>query len=190
MQKENSKDNDRNGSRRREPVTYTDYSIFAGDVRLIGEGDSPIVIDRDAAIEMAKERGMNLVQVAYNKNDRPRAVCRIMDYSKYRYEQKRKEKDAKRRQREAISEIKEIKFSIRIEDGDKQTKVRKIKEILAEGDKVKLSVRLLRREMSKISFAKDTIMSVLCELEGLAELDQNPTLNGNTLSCVIRGQKR
>ena len=187
MQNRNTTEN-RNTSNKRESVQYTDYNIFKGNVRLVGDG-KPVVMDRDEAIELAKSRGMNLVQIAYNKNDNPRSVCKIMDYSKFRYEQKKKEKDEKRRQREAMAEIKEIKFSIRIDDGDKKTKVEKIKEILSEGGKVKLTVKLLRREMDKMEFAKYTIKSVLAELEGIAELDQPPVFSGNTLSCTIRGKK-
>jgi len=188
----NSADGDRNerngSSRRREPVTYTDYSIFRGNVLVVGDG-KPRVMDRDEAIELAKSMGMNLVQIAYHKNENPRSVCKIMDYSKFRYEQKKREKEEKRRRRESAEDVKEIKFSIRIDDGDKRTKISKVKEILADGDKVKLSIRLLRREMQRPEMAKDTMMGILAELEGLAELDQPPVFAGNTLSCTVRRRK-
>ena len=182
----NNKQNRNDGSHKREPRTYTDYSIFAGNVRLVLEGKPPIVIDRDKAITMARERGMNLVQIAYNKDNNPRSVCKIMDYSRFKYEQKKKDKEARRRQREALSEIKEIKFSIRIDDGDKDVKIAKIREILSEGDKVKITIRLLRREMEKREFAKNVMRSILDEFTGFAELDQMPSFVGNTLSCTIR----
>lgn len=182
----NRQDNNNGGSKSREPVTYTDYNIFRGNVRLVGEGQSPIIIDRDEAIEMAKSRGMNLVQIAYNKNENPRSVCRIMDYSKFKYEQKKREKESKRRQREAMTEVKEIKFSIRIDDGDKNTKIHKVRELLSEGDKVRLTIRLLRREISKTDFAKVVMDQIISELSDVAEIDQPSSLCGSNFSCIIR----
>ena len=182
----NNKQNRNDGSLKRESRTYTDYNIFAGNIRLVLEGKPPVVMDRDRAIAMAKERGMNLVQIAYNRNDNPRSVCKIMDYSKFKYEQKKKDKEARKKQREALSEIKEIKFSIRIDDGDKDVKISKIREILSEGDKVRITIWLLRREMGKRELAKNVMKSILDEFTGFAELDQNPSFVGNTLSCTIR----
>ena len=172
--------------RKSEPVTYTDYNIFGGKVRLVGESGGPIVIDRDEAIEIAKKRRTNLVQIAYNKGNSPKSVCKIMDYSKFKYEQKKKEKEAKKKQREMASEIKEIKFSIRIDDGDKNTKLHKIREILDDGDKVKITIKLLRREMERPEFAKNTMLDILSCLDDVAELDQSPSFVGNIISCVIR----
>lgn len=185
----NTQNNKNENSQKREPVTYTDYNIFRGNVRLVGEGSAPIVIDRDAAIEIAKERGMNLVQIAYNKNENPRSICKIMDYSKFKYEQKKREKENKRRQREAMAEVKEIKFSIRIEDGDMHTKMNKVRELLSEGDKVRLTIRLMKREMSRIDYAKETMNNILRNISDCAEIDQSPVLSGNNFSCTIRSKK-
>ena len=186
----NNNQNNKNGnSQKREAVTYTDYNIFRGNVRLVGEGSQPIVIDRDDAIEMAKERGMNLVQIAYDKNSNPRSTCKIMDYSKFKYEQKKREKENKKRQREAMVEVKEIKFSIRIDDGDMHTKLNKVRELLSDGDKVKLTIRLSRREMSRTDLAKETLDHILSELSDCSEIDQSPVLAGNNFSCTIRRKK-
>ena len=182
----NNNNTNTNKDFKKEVKIYTDYSIFNGNVRLIREGKPPIVIDRDSAIEMAHELGMNLVQIAYNKNDNPKSVCKIMNYSKFKYEQKKKEKEAKRKQRESIAEIKEIKFSIRIDDGDRNTKINKIKELLEDGDKVKLTIRLLRSEMNKLEMARDIMNGILIELDGISELDKTPSFIGNTLSCTLR----
>lgn len=179
----------RNDNRKREAVTYTDYSIFRGNVRLVGEGDKPIVMDRDKAIELAKSRGMNLVQIAYNKADTPRSVCRIMDYSKFKYEQKKREKEARRKQKESMCEVKEIKFSLRIDDGDRNTKLRKVRELLENGDKVKLTIRLIRREMAHTDLALDTMDGILMELADVAEVDQRTSFEGNTLSYTIKRKR-
>lgn len=182
----NNKNEKRNN---REPVTYTDYNIFRGSVRVVGLEPNPVVMDRDDAIELAHEKGMNLVQIAYNKNDNPRATCKIMDFSKFRYEQKKREKEAKRKQRESAVEIKEIKFSIRIDDGDRKTKLNKVRELLSEGDKVKLTIQLMRREMSRSDFAKVEMGKILEELGNCSEIDQNPTMNGNSYSCTVRRRR-
>ena len=186
MQNNNDRKND---NRKREAVTYTDYNIFKGDVRVVGEGEKPVVMDRDEAIELAKSRGMNLVQIAYNKADTPRSVCRIMDYSKFKYEQKKREKEARRRQKESICEVKEIKFSIRIDDGDRNVKLKKVRELLEDGDKVKLTIRLLRREMSHVDLALETMNGILGELADIAEVDQRTNFEGNILSYTIKRKK-
>jgi len=190
--KENMQTNNndrRNDNRKREAVTYTDYNIFKGNVRLVGEGEKPMVMDRDDAIELAKSRGMNLVQIAYNKADSPRSTCRIMDYSKFKYDQKKREKEAKRRQRESMCEVKEIKFSLRIDDGDRNTKLRKVRELLENGDKVKLTVRLIRREMAHVDLALETMNGILLELADVAEVDQRTSFEGNTLSYTVKRKK-
>lgn len=74
-----------NQAKNRVSRTYTDYEIFQGKIRLIEDGRMS-VMERDEAIAKAKSAGMNLVQVAYNKNDFPKAVCKILDYSKFKYD--------------------------------------------------------------------------------------------------------
>lgn len=189
MKYENKTNGNRTNSDKKEVVTYTDYNIFNGKVRLIRNGQAPLILDRDEAIDMAKSQGMNLVQIAYNKNDNPHSICKIMDYSKFKYDQKKKDKEAKRKQKAAIADTKEIKFSIRIEDGDKKTKLQKIKEILDGGDKVKITINLLRREMERSDYAKMTMREILVALENCAEMDVAPTFVGNLLSCVLRKKK-
>ena len=181
--------NKSNGSKKFEKKVFKDYEIFSGKVRLIRDGQQPIVIDRDEAINIAKAEGKNLVQIAYNKNDFPRAICKAIDYGKFLYEQKQKEKLAKKRARENEADIKEVCFSIRIDDGDFNTKVNHVKEFLAEGNKVKLIVKLLRREMNLKNFAFDMMKRVMSQLEDLAEIDQPLTGTGNLLMCTLRAMK-
>ena len=117
-------------------------------------------------------------------------MCKAIDYGKYLYEQKQKEKLAKKKARENEVDIKEVCFSIRIDDGDFATKVNHIKEFLEHGDKVKLIVKLLRREMNLTGMAKDMMKKVVNQLEGLAELDQAPVGSGNLLYCILRAAKK
>lgn len=177
-------------STKREIKTYADYDIFRGKVRLVQDGQAPTVIDRDAAIELAKSEGKNLVQIAYNKNDFPHAVCKIIDYGKFKYEQQKREKAAKKAARAAVADVKEVCFSIRIDDGDFNTKVSHIKEFLSDKKtKVKIVVKLSRREMSLVEMAKDLMKKVLSQCEGIATLDSNPTFNGGIMTCTIRPSK-
>lgn len=183
----------KNGSRREsksERKLFKNYEIFQGKVRLIEEGKAPVIIERDAAIEIAKSRGLDLVQIAYNKNDFPRAICKIYDYSKFLYEQKKREKEAKKQARANEVDVKEMDFSIRIDSGDMETKVRQIKKFLEDGDKVKIVVKLLRRESKLKDYAISTMKSVISKLDGLAEFDSMPSANGNILTCVIRAKKQ
>ena len=130
------------------------------------------------------------MQIAYNKNDFPHAVCKIIDYGKFKYEQQKREKEAKKAARAAAADVKEVCFTIRIDEGDKATKIAHIKEFLSDGKtKVKLTVKLMRREMHLSGMAKDLMKEILASLEGLALLDGNPTFNGNIISCVVRPAK-
>lgn len=175
---------------KKEYKTYTDYEIFQGKIRLVEDGKQPRVIERDDAIDLAKSQGKNLVQIAYNKNDFPHAVCKIIDYSKFRYEQQKREKEAKKAARAAQVDVKEVCFSIRIDQGDKNTKISHIKAFLSDGKtKVKITVKLARREMHLSYMAKDLMREIMTQLEGLALLDSNPTFSGNIMSCVIRPAK-
>ena len=176
---------------KKEIKVFTDYDIFQGKVRLVVEGEKPRVIERDAAIELAHSEGKNLVQIAYNKNDFPHSICKIIDYSKFKYEQKKKEKEAKKAARIAAGDVKEITFSIRIDDGDKKTKIEHIKNFLNEKNtKVKIMIRLTRREMNLLGMAKDLMHDILNNFDGVAELDSNPTFNSGIMSCVIRPIKK
>ena len=184
--KPNNQNRQNNKNQDRKEKIYYDYNIFPGKVRLVGENEKVEIIERDDAIDRAKEQGLSLVQIAYNKNDFPKAICKIMDYGRYIYEQKKKEKNAAKQARAARIDVHEIVFSIRIDDGDFTTKVNHIKQFLADGDKVKITIKLLRREMRNAGIAKDTIKRVLGEIDGLAVLDSVPIGVGNILSCVVR----
>lgn len=179
----------RDDRQKRDRKLFKNYEIFQGKVRLVEDGKPPVVIERDEAIEMARSRGMDLVQIAYNKNDFPHAVTKILDYSKHLYDQKKREKLAKKQARANEVDVKEICFSIRIDEGDMKTKVDHIREFLGSGDKVKVIVKLLRREMHLKNFAMDTMKTVLSKIGDIAELDAAPSATGNMLTCVVRKKK-
>ena len=81
--------------------------------------------------------------------------------------------------------MKELSFTIRIDDGDKQTKIKHAKEFLEEGDSVKLSIFMSKREMAKLDFAKNLLAEILKEFDGIARIDKAPSLDGRNWSCII-----
>lgn len=171
-------------------IVFTDYNIRASKVRVVSDDGTSAVMSRDDAIDKAKAEGKNLVQVSFNKNVFPSSVCKIVDYSKYKYEQKKKAKEIAKKNKAVHAEVKEISFTIRIDTNDKNIKVNHIKEFLADGCKVCVSVFLSKREMDRTEFAKDLIRDVLKELEGIAELDRPPSFEGRKMSCYVRPAKK
>lgn len=187
MNNQNNRMNDRN---HREQKTYVDYEIFRGSIRLIGANGNQTIVDRDEAIAQAKSMGMNLVQVSYSKNLTPRSICKIMDYGKFKFEQKKREKENAKKARQANADLKEIFFSIRIDDGDKNNKIKHIREFISHNDKVKIAVKLSRREMRVKHLAKELMDSILDELSMDCVLDRPPTMSENIMSCVVRQGKK
>ena len=130
-----------------------------------------------------------MVQIAYNKNSFPKVVCKIIDYGKYLYEQQKKEKYQKKIERANRVDVKEISFSIRIDENDRNIKIKHAKEFLERGDNVKIIVRLSRREMNLLGMAKDLMYNICKELEDISELDVNPSFNSGIMSCVLKKRK-
>ena len=133
-------------------------------------------MSRNAALDLADERGLDLVCVAPNAK---MPVCKIMDYSKFRYDQMKKAKEAKKNQK--VISVKEIRLSPTIDVGDFNTKQKAAKKFLMDGDKVKVSCRFRGR---MIEHAENTIPLFTKFAEGLAEvgkIDQNPYLDGRNM---------
>ena len=121
----------------------TNRRIRAREVRLIGEdGEQLGVVPLQKALQMAYERGLDLVQVASTMTP---PVCRILDYGKYKYEQTRKERKAKRGQRVGL--LREVRLRPKIEEHDLQAKIKTTKKLLEEGNKVRLFLRFRGREV-------------------------------------------
>ena len=137
-------------------------------------------MSRNAALEVADEQGLDLVCVAPNAKV---PVCKIMDYSKFRYDQMKKAKEAKKNQK--VISVKEIRLSPTIDVGDFNTKQKAAKKFLMDGDKVKVSCRFRGR---MIEHAENTIPLFTKFAEGLAEvgkLDQNPYLDGRNMFMTL-----
>ena len=155
--------------------------VRAREVRLIDEDGQMIgVMSSAQALALAHERDLDLVEVS------PMAmppVCKLMDWGRFKYEQAKKENEARKHQKTV--EIKEIRLSPRTDDHDLSVKVRKIEEFLAEGDKVKVGVRFRGREMAHPELGRVLLDRVSAELKGTAVLDRTPIMEGKMMSMIV-----
>lgn len=146
-------------------------------MRLIDEDGNQLgVVDINAAMQKAQDVGLDLVEVAAN----PEApVCRIMDYSKYKYEQKKKQKIAKKKQH--ITHMKEVRFKPRIEEHDYQVKLKHIKEFLTAKDKVRVSLRFRGRENVHKEHGMELLNRIASDVSAIGEMDSRPKAMGKTV---------
>lgn len=163
-----------------------DHGIRSGKVRVV-DGDQTRIMSKDDAIAEAKSQRKNLVQIAFNPSVFPGSICKMLDYAKFKYDQKKKQKEQNKKIRANRADLKELSFTIRIDDGDKQTKIKHAKKFLEDGNNVKLSIFMTKRErkMAKLDFAKNLLSEILKEFDGLAKIDKSPSLDGQTWSCII-----
>lgn len=151
------------------------------EIRVVDADGSQLGIMSSAdAQKLANDKDMDLVKIA------PQAappVCRIMDYGKYRFEQQKREKDARKNQK--IVEIKEIRLSARIDVGDFNTKLGHAQKFLHEGNKVKCSIRFRGREMAHTSRGTDTMVRFAEALEEYGAVENAPKLDGRSMQMVI-----
>lgn len=137
-----------------------------------------------AALDLARQRGLDLVEVA------PTAVppvCRLMDYGRFRYEQTKRERESRRTQRTVT--IKEIRLQPKIAEHDMQTKSANARKFLEEGDKVKLTVRLRGREMVHPEVGEEVLRRVIGELGAGVIVEQTPKLEGRSMTAVVAPPK-
>ena len=156
-------------------------NIRSREVRVVGE-DINEIMSRDKAVILAKNQGEDLVCINF-KSDPP--ICKIMDYGKYAYEQKKKKKLQDKKNRENAVEIKEIQFRPSIDIGDIMTKVRKIQEFIDVGDKVKLVMKMRGREMSMKDFCNEQFDKFLSNVKGY-DFDSKPKWLGNKVLAILK----
>ncbi len=142
------------------------------EVRLISEtGEQLGIMSGEEALRVAEEREMDLVLIS------PQAkppVCRIMDYGKYRFEQTKKEKEARKNQR--IIEVKEIRMSPGIGDNDFNTKLKNGQKFLLDGDRLKVTVRFRGREMAHTHIGEELLKNFAAQCAEIATMDKKPKL--------------
>ena len=136
------------------------------------------------AMKLAEEAGVDLVKIAPSAKP---PVCKIIDYGKFRYEQSRKEKEAKKKQK--VIEIKEVRFSPNIDTNDLNTKAAAARKFLEKGNKVKVSMRFRGREMAHIDSSKHVLTDFAESLSDIAVVEKEPKLEGRTMSMFLTEKK-
>ncbi len=155
--------------------------IRAKEVRLVGtEGEQIGIKPLREALQMAMDLNLDLVNVAPTAKP---PVCRIMDYGKFRYEQQKKEKEARKNQK--IVDIKEVWFRANIEEHDFQTKLRNVIKFLKDGDKVKCSVRFRGREITHADIGKKILDRVKDEVAEISNVERVPKLEGRSMIMIL-----
>lgn len=155
--------------------------ITAPEIRLISDsGEQLGLMSAEAAMKVAEEREMDLVMIA--PTSKP-PVCKIMDYGKYRFEQAKREKEAKKNQR--VIEIKEIRMSPSIGENDFQTKLRAGQKFLSEGNRLKVTIRFRGREMAHTNLGEQLLKSFAAACAEVASMDKNPKLEGRNMSMFL-----
>ena len=151
------------------------------EVRLVGEnGEQLGIMSAREAYLKAQEAGLDLVKIA------PRAkppVCKIIDYGKYRYEQSRKEKEARKKQK--IVDIKEVRMSPNIDTNDLNTKAGAARKFLEKGDKVKVTLRFRGREMAHMASSRVILDEFAEKLADVAVIEKAPKLEGRSITMVL-----
>ncbi len=163
--------------------------IRSREVRLIdAQGEQLGVVPLQKAKAVANESGLDLVEVSPNAVP---PVCKILDYGKYIYEQKKKIRDAKKNQTQI--KLKEIRMQPKIESHDLEFKTKHVADFLEEGNKVKVTIRFRGREMAHTELGRDVLMRVLDKLterEVPHNLDRPPQMEGRFMSMILSYQKK
>ena len=151
------------------------------EIRLIGDdGEQLGIMSAKDALKMAKEAGLDLVKIAPTAKP---PVCKIVDYGKYRYEQTRREKEAKKKQK--TTEVKEIQLSPNIDVNDLTTKANQARKFLEKGNKVKVALRFRGREMAHMATGKEVLDTFLEKVSDVAVVEKPAKLEGRSMIMVL-----
>ena len=155
--------------------------IRAREVRVIGsDGEQLGIMSGREAQQLAYEKHLDLVEIAPTAKP---PVCRIMDYGKYRYEQNKREKEARKNQK--IVELKEIRLSMTIDEGDIATKAKNAVKFLKDGDKVKVSLRMRGRQMAFVGNGIEVANSFYEKIKDYATIEKKPLAEGRFITMVL-----
>jgi len=151
------------------------------EIRLIGADGAQLgIVSASEANAMAEEQGLDLVKISPNAVP---PVCKIMDYSKFCFDQKKREKEAKKNQK--VVEIKEIRMSPSIDTNDFNTKAKAAMKFLADGNRVKVSVRFRGREMAHTNLGEKLLMEFAEACAEIANMEKNPKLEGRFMAMFL-----
>lgn len=170
-------------ARNREP--RVNHRIRVPEVRLVGqEGEQLGIVAIEDAMRMAQDAGVDLVEVAAAA--RP-PVCKLMDYGKYKYLQKKKANEAKRSSSHV--EVKEVKFRPKTDDHDFETKINQARRFLLDGDRVKMTVMFRGREMAYAKREQERLMEIATILADIAQVDVLPKVEGRNMSMMLNPKR-
>ena len=160
---------------------FINEQIRDKEVRVVGEGGEQLGImsSRDAQ-KLADEAGLDLVKIAPTAKP---PVCKIVDYGKFKYEQTRKEKEARKKQK--VIEIKEIRLSPNIDTNDLNTKMNAARKFLSKGDKVKITLRFRGREMAHMNSSKHILDEFAETLADIAVVEKAPKVEGRSMTMFL-----
>jgi translation initiation factor IF-3 len=155
--------------------------IRVREVRLIDEnGEQKGIVPTLDALKMAREQSLDLVEVAPTANP---PACKILDYGKYRFEMEKKLRDSKKKQK--MQELKEIRMQPKIDDHDLDFKSKHVKEFLADGDKVKVTIRFRGRELAHTELGLVVLKDVLSKLGDDYVIEKQPAMEGRFMSMTL-----
>ena len=160
----------------------TNERIRSLDVQVINSsGENLGILPIKKAIEVAKNDGLDLIEISPNANP---PVCKIMDIGKYKYDMQKKASKAKKNQR--ISVLKELKLRPGTEIHDYNFKIKNAKKFLAKGDKVKFTVKFKGREMQHVQLGKDLMERIIADTKGIGQVEVNPKFEGRQMIMIIQ----
>ena len=162
---------------------FINEQIRAKEVMVIGPNGEQLGIKRiEDARTLATYAGFDLVLISPNANPQ---VCKIMDYNKYKYETKKRQKENQKRQRENTLEVKEYRLSVSIDIHDFNTRVKNSTKYLEKGHKIKVSIRFKGREMAHPELGKEVLLRFAKTLENIAVIEQSPKLEGRFMTMIL-----
>ncbi|MBT4235946.1 MAG: translation initiation factor IF-3 [Marinovum sp.] len=151
------------------------------EIRLIGaEGENVGLVSPNRGIEMAEAVGLDLVEISPNANP---PVCKIMDFGKFKYEQQKRESEARKKQK--IIEVKEVKFRPGTDTNDYDVKMRNVYKFLANGDKVKITLRFRGREMAHLNLGRELLERVAEDVKDSGKVENMPKMEGRQMIMMI-----
>ncbi|MEM7447878.1 MAG: translation initiation factor IF-3 [Myxococcota bacterium] len=160
--------------------------IRVPEVRVIGsEGEMLGVLSTDEARRIARQQELDLVEVNPKVNP---PVCKIMDHGRYKYEEKKRQSEARRRQ--SYTATKEVKLRPKTDDHDVHVKIRQVLKFLTEGNKVKITVRFRGREITHPETAERQINTILDSVEELGVVEQGARMEGRTMTAIVAPKRR
>lgn len=149
------------------------------------DGEQIGIMLRDAALSMAAEAGLDLVEIVPTASP---PVCRIMDYGRFKFEAQKKASLAKKKQKQV--QIKELKFRPNTDDGDYQIKLRNLRRFIEDGDKVKVTVRFRGRELAHMELGQAMLDKLEADLADEVVIEQRPRMEGRTMVMMVAPKKR